>query len=140
MLPSLQTPNLMSTSLLLPFNGSYYPMVENILYFRNKNRIKMSYCFYKRNDKLLQKNNKTLCNFNVYYLPPLSNIFQVEQNNMIYFQPFFHCKNQSTRYFHIFHLYLQVTYTLLPHKNFSSYIQTRIIQRSDPQSSSLKDR
>jgi hypothetical protein len=36
------------------------------------------------------KHNKTLCNFNMYYVPPLSNIFQVKQikNNMIYFQPF----------------------------------------------------
>jgi len=62
---------------------------------KTKNKEIISCCFYKRNKKLLHKHNKTLCNLNLYYLPPLSNILQVKQNknNMIYF--------------HIFHLYFQ---------------------------------
>ncbi len=117
MLPSFQTPNLMSTSLLLPLNGSYYPMVENILYSINKNKNPIAFIEKTRN--YYKKHNKTLCNLNVYYFPPLFNILQVEQNNMIYFQPFFHCKNQSSRYFHIFHLYLQCDiHTSSPKKTF----------------------
>ncbi len=68
----LQIVNPMATSLLMPSNGNYHLAVKGTFYSREKNR--------KRNKQKTNtyiKHNKTLCNLNVYYLPPLSNILQV---------------------------------------------------------------
>jgi hypothetical protein len=39
-LPSLQTPNVMSTSLPLSFNGDYHPTAKGIFYFIDKKQRK----------------------------------------------------------------------------------------------------
>ncbi len=45
----------------------------------------------------------------MYYVPPLSNIFQIEQNlkKCDILLTIFHYNNHNTRYFHTFQLYFQ---------------------------------
>ncbi len=62
----------------------YLPMVTIILWQKvfsipeRKKKKKISYCYCRRNKNYYIKHNKTLCNLNAYYLPPLFNILQVE--------------------------------------------------------------
>jgi hypothetical protein len=66
-------------------------MAKSIFYSKDK-KTKREYLItlVEKTKNCYIKHNKTLCNINVYYLPLLSNIPQVEhdKNNMIYFQPF----------------------------------------------------
>lgn len=55
MFPSLQTSNLMFTSLLLLSNGNYRPMAKGIFYFKDKNKERITYYSCKRNKKILHK-------------------------------------------------------------------------------------
>jgi hypothetical protein len=118
MLPSLQAPNFMFTSLLLPFfwQLSSYGKRYFLLY-KQKTKKEYPITLIDRTKNYYIKHNKTLYNFNVYYLPPLSNILQIEKKQYDMFSTVFHCKNQSTRYFHTLHLYLQChIYTFSPRK------------------------
>jgi hypothetical protein len=48
---SLQTPNFMLTSLLLPFNGKYRPVAKGVFYFKDKKQRKNILLFLQKKQK-----------------------------------------------------------------------------------------
>jgi hypothetical protein len=65
----------MYISLLLPFNVNYHLVAESTFYSKEKKQKEYSIVIVEETKNHYIKHNKTLCNLNVYYLPPISNIF-----------------------------------------------------------------
>jgi hypothetical protein len=68
---------------------------------REKNQREYHIVVVEKTKNYYIKHNKTICNFNVYYLPLIFNILQVQQNKYNIFSTIFLYNNQSTKYFDI---------------------------------------